>query len=168
MGRAQRLAGAVPDAYRAPVIVLRDVHGPDIVLDLAAPAIDRAPVGMADQHGARIDHLADGGNVAQARIAVGAEGHDRADLWLVTTGIAPFGLVPPGMGIAIDPDARHLARIGHALQVGGQVIHRRTAGIAVIDIDGAGVDRAGGQGKQQRGGKKRTERNHDRVLADYG
>jgi hypothetical protein len=75
---------------------------------------------MADQDRAAIDDPADRSDMAKRGAAAGLERHDRTNFRAKATGITPFGLAPPGMGIAIDLDARHPAGIGYALQIGRQ------------------------------------------------
>ena len=123
-GAAERLDRAEPHAHLAPVVVGRDVDRADVVLDLAAPAVDRRPVGVAQQHGPRIDDPAHRGDVAQAHVAVGLERHDRAD----------FG-AEPALRSGRRPGPTRSARrrrsgsprpAGHKARIGGKAATRST------------------------------------------
>ena len=105
MGAPRPLDRIVPDANLAPVIVGRDINCGNIALDLSAPSVDLGPIGVGEQHFARIDHLADIGDVTKTHVAMRLEHHHRAFLRAATTGIFTLGLIPPCARIAINLDA---------------------------------------------------------------
>jgi len=105
MGAARTFDRIIPDANLAPVIVGGHIDRGDIALDLSAPPVDLGPIGVGEQHFARIDHLADIGNMAKAHVAMRLEHHHRALLGTATAGIFTLGLIPPGARITINLDA---------------------------------------------------------------
>jgi hypothetical protein len=105
---------------------------------------------MAQQHGAIVDHPADHRDMAQRHRAMRVKAHHRAHFGGAPAGIAALGLVPPGMRIAIERDARGFARKGHALAIG-----QRLGIVAVVALVGGRHDPRGAR-------KGRVRRKRDR------
>src|SRR3546814_9614465 len=78
MGTGAEVADrSVPDAHQAPVAGIADIDDADVAFDLPAAAVDRRPVGVADENLAVAHDLFDHRDMAERHAARAGERHYR-------------------------------------------------------------------------------------------
>ena len=103
---------AIPYAYVGPVIIRRNVDGAHVAFNPATIG----PVGVAQQHFAVADYMADHGDMADRHRPAGRKCQYGTGAGLIAALIASCGLAPPCMGVAVKFDTGNLTGVGHALQ----------------------------------------------------